>query len=204
MSGITYENYPYTNGGRNDEKLNKRILSLARRHKFYLPQIKSVLGPPRHRYFGGRSYQICVAKKKMRKDYKVVGFIIYDFGNGCWGSKGEYCLVSLEYWLVDKKFRGQGIGKELYNQFYKNECCECSNFKVMFDSSQPDLVQLYLKLGFRYIDKYDGVETEKTPKGDTHIIWFKINYHTFKIGSNEVKVYEGENYWEDYESEVAD
>jgi len=199
MSGITYENYPYTQGKRGDEKLNKRILSLARRHKFYLPQIKSVLNPLHTcRQLGARSYQICVAKKKMGKDYKVVGFIIYDLGNGCWGKCwGEYNLVSLEYWLVDKKFRGQGIGKGLYDQFVNHECCKCSNFKVMFDSSKPELVQLYLKMGFRYIDKYDSVAIKPVPAGETHITWFKINYFRFTQGGGrpDVVVYDGEDFW---------
>jgi ribosomal protein S18 acetylase RimI-like enzyme len=200
INGIIYEDYPYINGERKDEKLNKGIISLARRHKFYLPNIQGILGGQRGFIACRRqSYQIRVAKKKnaTNSNYKVVGFIIYDFGWGTRASKGDYCLASLEYWLVDKKFQGQGIGRTLYEVF-ERDCQECCgyNFKVMFDKSDARLCDLYTKLGYKLIKKYDGQDV-KSDYGN-HILWFKICVWCFeypeKMGGNVVV----------YESEVAD
>lgn len=201
INGITYEDYPYTFGERKDEKLNKSIISLARRNKFYLPNIQGILGGNRG-FISGRqrqSYQIRVAKMKNKTNdnYTVVGFIIYDFGWGSMAGKGDYCLASLEYWLVDKKFQGQGIGRTLYEVF-EVDCRECCgyNFKVMFDKDDARLCELYSKLGYKLITKYDGKDV-KNDYGN-HIIWFKICVWMFeypeKMGGNVVV----------YESEVAD
>ena len=183
-SGITYENYKYTGGERKDTKLNKRIISLARRHKFYLPQIQTVINPKVSSFgFGDRqSFQIIVAKKQVRKDYKVVGFIIYDFGMGIWSRcAGKFQLGSVEYWLVDEKFRGQGIGKALYENMVEDcrECC-LDNMAVMFDKTDARLCDLYTKLGFKLIKKYDGVEVKQP--NDRHQVWHKIVYTKFCYG----------------------
>jgi ribosomal protein S18 acetylase RimI-like enzyme len=201
INGIIYENYPYTNGARKDEKLNKGIISLAKRHKFYIPQINYVLGGGFGFSFARRqAFQVVVAKKKNKtnNNYQVVGFIIYDFGQGSWANRGSFCLASIEYWLVDKKFQGQGIGRTLYD-YAEKDCASCAgaNLKVMFDKTDARLCDLYTKLGYKLIKKYDGKEVENK-EADKHIIWFKVNVEVFVYpedrGGNVVV----------YESEVAD
>jgi len=183
MSSITYEHYNYTGGKREDEKLNKRIISLARRHKFYLPQIKEVIKPTSTSFClgGQQSFQIIVAKKQVGWDYKVVGFIIYDFGQGIWARcAGKFQLGSVEYWLVDEKFRGQGIGKALYENMIEDCRGIVDNMSVMFDKTDARLCDLYTQLGFKLIKKYDGVEVEQ-PK-DKFQVWHKIVYAKFCWG----------------------
>jgi len=198
INGIIYEDYPYRDGERKDEKLNKGIISLARRHNFYIPQINYVLGKGFGFSFGRRqAFQVVVAKKKNKTNdnYQVVGFIIYDFGNGSWANRGAYCLASIEYWLVDKKFQGQGIGRTLYD-YAEKDCATCAgaNLKVMFDKTNARLCDLYTKLGYKLIKKYDGKEVENK-EADKHIIWFKLNVYEFVFseaqGGN-VVVYESD------------
>ena len=197
MSGITYEEYKYP---RNDEGLNKSIISLARRNKFYLPNIKIVLSSTPNFMNRNQSYQICLAKKKNKTNdnFKVVGFIIYDVGHGIWSKAfGARCLGSLEYWLVDKKFQGQGIGKKLYEEMNVVLAeCAVDNMKVMFDKTNPRLCELYGKLGYKTIKKYDGKEVATYP--DNHILMYKIVVGTYqfpeRLGGDLVL----------YESEVAD
>lgn len=181
MTDIIYEDYPYNNGERKDEVLNKRIVSLARRHKFYLKQVQNVLNPTGW-CFNRKSYQVCVAKKPNKKggDYKVVGFIIYD-GNTLWGRRGERMCMSLEYWLVDKKFQGQGIGKRLYEEMEKTgESWGLKNYCVMYDKTNEKLHNLYTSLGYAVIPKYDG-EVVVNKETDKHIKVYKIVISKYRI-----------------------
>lgn len=201
INGIIYENYPYSDGKRNNETLNKGIISLAKRNKFYITQLNYVLGNGFGFSFGRRqAFQVVVAKKKNKTNdkFQVVGFIIYDLGNGSWANRGRFCLASLEYWLVDKKFQGQGIGRILYD-YMEKDCASCAgaNLSVMFDKTDARLCDLYTKLGYKLVKKYDGKEIDNK-KDDKHIIWLKINVEVFVFpesqGGNVVV----------YESEVAD
>jgi len=180
----TIEEYKKEYGVFGDEKMNKRILSLARRNKFYLPQIQSIIKG------GGwslnpKSYIIWVAKKQVKKDYKIVGFSIATFSCG-WGG-GERFSTSLEYWLVDKAFQNQGIGKQLYEKVvelsieYQNP-----NLKVMFKTDDENLVKLYTKLGFKPIEKYDGL-TQNVVQGK-HSLWWKITWKKVNCFGEEIEL----------------
>lgn len=189
MASIIYEEYPYTNGERKDEKLNKRIISLARRHKFYLDNIKSVFGlSTSGRWYGcAPSYQVVIAKKLNRKgdDYKVVGFIIMS-GKSAWSKGGDRMCMSLEYWLVDKKFQGQGIGKALYGEMEKKaELYGLSNYVVMYKKDDEKLRDLYTKLGYEFIPKYDGYENTTNRVCDKHLKVYKITITHYRIPHQE-------------------
>ena len=178
---IIYEDYPYTCGERKDEKLNKRILSLARRHKFYLKQIDSIIHPNGF-CFRSKSYQVCVAKKlnKTGGDYKVVGIIIYE-AKHFFGGVGDRMCMNLEYWLVDSKFQGQGIGKGLYAEMEKTaETYGLVNYSVMFKKDDPVLAELYTKKGYAFIPKYDGIVNESQQEKDKHIKWYKVVISTYR------------------------
>jgi ribosomal protein S18 acetylase RimI-like enzyme len=188
------ENYPYTHGKRKDEELNKKIISLAKKNKFYLKQIQSVLAGIVGRR--GRGFQIHVAKQVWGKSYKVVGFIIYNLGEGIWGRKGTFGLGSVEYWLVDPKVQGKGIGKLLYLQAEKRLTkCTAQNLSVMFDKNDARLCALYTRLGYKLIKKYDGKEVYNK-ESDRHITWHKINtavFHFSDSNGGDVRVYEEED-----------
>lgn len=176
--------YPYTYGERKDEELNKKIISLAKRNKFYVKQIQSVL---REAGTEGYEYQIHVAKQVWGKSYKVVGFIIYNLLGGGFG------LGSLEYWLVDPKFQGKGIGKLLYLQAEKMlNACNCPNLSVMFDKSDPKMCAIYTRLGFKLIKKYAGIPIVNI-ESERHTTWVKIAISSFCLGDGvDLRVYEGE------------
>jgi ribosomal protein S18 acetylase RimI-like enzyme len=183
-----YEDYPYSNGERNDEKLNKRIISLARRHKFYTKQIQNVF--ERNSGLMRQSHQICVAKKLNKKgdDYKVVGFIIYD-GNCLWG-RNNRMLMNLEYWLVDKKFQGQGIGKRLYEEMEKEgDKWGLKNYCVMYDKTNEKLMKLYTSLGYGVIPRYDGCDVVNK-ESDKHIKVYKIVYASYRLPTKEERYLE--------------
>ena len=179
----TIEEYKKECGVWRDEKMNKRILSLAKRNKFYLPQIQSVIKG------GGWSmrpkpYAIWVAKKQVRKDYKIVGFAICSWGN-LWSNDDERFQTSLEYWLVDEMFQNQGIGKQLYEKvvdFSKEIASE--NLKVMWKTDNENLRNLYTKLGFKPIEKYDG-KIQKIEEGN-HTTWWKIVWEKVNCFGNEI------------------
>lgn len=179
----TIEEYKKECGVFGDVKMNKRILSLARRNKFYLPQIQSVIKG------GGWSmrpkpYVIWVAKKQVRKDYKIVGFVICSWGD-MWSKHDERFHTSLEYWLVDEKFQNQGIGKQLYEKVvdFSNEL-ENKNLKVMWKTDNEKLRNLYTKLGFKPIEKYDG-KIQKIEEGK-HTTWWKIVWEKVNYFGNEI------------------
>ena len=174
------ENYPY--GERKDEELNNKIISLAKRNKYYVNQIQSVLAETED------GYQIHVAKQVLDKSYKVVGFIIYSNLLG-----GGFGLGSLEYCLVDPKFQGKGIGKLLYLQVEKMlNACNCPNLSVMFDKSDPKMCALYTRLGFKLIKKYAGIPIVNE-ESSRHTTWVKIAISSFCLGDGvDLRVYEGE------------
>jgi len=173
----TIEEYKKEYGVFGDVKMNKRILSLARRNKFYLPQIQSIIKG------GGwslhpKNYIIWVAKKQVRKDYKIVGFSIATF-SGCF-DRGERFSTSFEYWLVDKAFQNQGIGKQLYEKVVELSTeYENPNIKVMFKTDDENLVNLYTKLGFKPVEKYDG-KIQKIQEGK-HTLWWKIVWEKVNV-----------------------
>ena len=168
------ENYPYTYGERKDEELNKKIISLAKRNKFYVKQIQSVLAGT-----AGYGFQIHVAKQVWGKSYKVVGFIIYNILGGGFG------LGSVEYWLVDPRFQDKGIGKLLYLQAEKMlNACNCPNLSVMFVKSDPKMCALYTRLGFKLIKKYAG-KAIVNKESERHTTWVKIAFSSFCLGDGE-------------------
>jgi GNAT superfamily N-acetyltransferase len=180
MTDIIYEDYPFIGGERKDENLNKRIISLSKRHKFYFKQIQSILNGGG--WFRPKSYQICVAKKLNKKggDYKVVGFIIY-FGKTIFGN-GERMCMTLEYWLVDKKFQGQGIGKRLYEEMEKTATeWGIVNYNVMYDKNDEKLTNLYNSLGYKVIPRYDG---QQVVNDDKHIKIYKVVISLYHIPSS--------------------
>ena len=176
---LTYTNYPYTNGDRSDEELNKQIISLARRNKFYLKNIqglfKNSISRAFSRAFGGGSTEIYVAKKGV----KVVGFIIF-WGEVLWGTC-RMCM-DLHYWLVDKDYRNMGIGGELYSMMEKQAThYGLVNYSVMYKKDDDVLKQLYENKGYKFIPRYDGVDTQECCSGDIHIKVFKVIQSRYSI-----------------------
>ena len=173
---LTYTNYPYTNGDRSDEELNKQIISLARRNKFYLKNIQGLFKKNSiSRAFGRGSTEIYVAKKGV----KVVGFIIF-WGEVLWGTC-RMCM-DLHYWLVDKDYRNMGIGGELYSMMEKQAThYGLVNYSVMYKKDDDVLKQLYEKKGYKFIPRYDGVDTQECCSGDIHIKVFKVIISEYKI-----------------------
>jgi len=182
MSCYTIEEYNYENGKYSDELLNKKVINLAKRNKFYIPQIKNVIdGSNRGLFHANWSQYFFVAKKKTKKDYKVVGFII--FYNHDFSNRRERFHTSLEYWLVDESWRGIGVGKKLYEKMLDAPSAfKSTNYKVMFKKDDENLINLYTKLGYSYIDKYDG--NSQVCNGE-HTIWWNISLSKFYIGNDD-------------------
>jgi len=182
----TIEEYKKQNGVFGDEKMNKRIISLARRNKFYLKQIQTIIKG------GGWSinpkpYLIFVAKKQVRKDYKIVGFAIVSWGL-IFSNYDERFQTSLEFWLVDEKFQNQGIGKQLYDKVVDLSVeFSSQNLKVMFKTDNEKLRNLYTKLGFKPIEKYDGI-VQKIEEGN-HTTWWKIVWEKVNCMGTEIDLF---------------
>lgn len=184
MSGITIENYPYASGKREDKKLNFRITSLANRNEFYEEHIKSIITPRGTGAFSG-SKQIIVAKQKKGKDYKVVGFLIYSTTT-LWDRSDEQQAVSADYWFVDAGFRGKGVGRALWNEMVKTtDRWGLYNINVMFKESDITLIDVYTKMGFSYIPKYQGKDQVKVSENG-HLKWWKIRQPFVKISEDEI------------------
>ena len=173
---LTYTEYPYTNGERNDVKLNKQIISLARRNKFYLHNIQHLFkNNSIGRHFGNNATEIYVA----RKGVKPVGFIVF------WGSTNwsrERMVMDLQYWLVDLDHRGKGIGGGLYKKMEEQAgAYGLDNYSVMYRKDDILLKQLYDDKGYKLIPRYDGRDTQDDCKGDTHIKLYKIRYTHYRM-----------------------
>jgi ribosomal protein S18 acetylase RimI-like enzyme len=181
----TIEEYKKQYGDWSDEKMNKRILSLARRNKFYLKNIQGVL-KGNTSWFRPKPYCLFVAKKQVRKDYKIVGFAIVSWGD-IFSNHEERFQTTLEYWLVDEKFQNQGIGKQLYQKvvdFGKEVASE--NIKLMFKTDDEKLRNLYTKLGFKPIEEYDGKKQEIIQ--GNHTLWWKIVWEKVTCFGNEIEL----------------
>ena len=156
------ENYPYTYGERKDEDKNKKIVKLAKSHKFYWKTIQGVIDPSKSfgiRINGRGGHQVATARIKN----KIVGFIIYSTPD----LNGKYFLSSsVDYWIVDKDFRGYGIGKHLFDCYLKahNECGGMNRW-VNFHRGDEELEKLYTKMGYKEIEMYGGT-TQDTKKMD--------------------------------------
>jgi len=175
---IFYDVYErdHCSGKFNDSKKNKRILSLARRNKFYLNQVKNVLDPKGWQRFP-KGFIITLATIKKRNDYKIIGFVIYsaDF----WVR--ERYSTTLEYWLVDKQFQGKGVGSQLFKIVTDFAITNTApNLKVMFRENDENLKQIYAKYGFKYIPIYDKCLQKESDAG--HTIWWQINQPVMYYG----------------------
>tara|TARA_R110000765_G_C18877838_1_gene601735 strand:- start:427 stop:987 length:561 start_codon:yes stop_codon:yes gene_type:complete len=172
-STITYNYYKYKYGKRDDTPLNKRIISLARRNNFYTEQIKSL-------FECGFPIEVIIAKKG--KD-KVVGFIVF-WGNMTERFADRMCM-DLKYWLVGKEFRGNNIGRTLYNMMEVQAAeYEIVNYSVMYKKNDEFLEKLYENKGYKFIPIYDGSDTQMyIGGGGSHIKVFKIECNTYQIGS---------------------
>ena len=173
---ITYEQYRYTNGKHSNEKWNKEIISIARRNKFYMGQIKAIINGD---CWGIQNHQIIVCIKTGTKNHKVIGFIIYEPNHLCFHNK-ERMVNNIMYWCVDDAYRWLGYGKELYERCIKDandfgivNCC------LSFRKDDEKLTKLYTELGYKYIPKYDGVEQKG--EDDHHTKWFKIVISSYKL-----------------------
>jgi ribosomal protein S18 acetylase RimI-like enzyme len=175
MSNITISEYELSNGEYADKLTNFRIISLARRNKFYLDCIKSVIKPRGFVLFP-KNYRILLARKK---NGKILGFLIYT----CNCFRGpEFYSFSIDYWLVDKKFQGQGVGKMLWNELEKvSKDYQILNMNVMFKADDEKLVAIYTKLGFSYIPKYRDIEQIKLSENG-HTIWWRIVHKSVRVG----------------------
>ena len=179
---ITYEKYENRAGYRRDEDLNKQIISLARRHKFYYENIKyGVMGMGNSIWNVNKPFQILLCIKYGRKHRKVLGFMIYSVNRlqKC----NERMLNELEYWLVDDKYRGQGIGKTLYEKMV-DDCgtMDIKNMSVMFKKDNMKLCNLYSSLGYKFVSTYDGVDTQECMNGQTdHNKWYRIEFREFIV-----------------------
>jgi GNAT superfamily N-acetyltransferase len=179
---LTYTEYPYINGDRRDTKLNKEIISLARRNKFYLKNIQGLFKSSNSisRHFGGGSNEIYIA----RKGVKLVGFIVFN-GNTLWG--GEPMIMDLQYWLVDEDHRGVGVGKALYSKMEERaKAYGLDNYSVMYKKDDDVLKQLYENKGYKFIPKYDGRDTQESCRGDKHIKLYIIKYTCYRMPGDKV------------------
>lgn len=155
-----------------DEVLDKQIISLARRNKFYLGDIQGLI--KKNIWRKGSRKEIIVAKKGV----KVVGIIIF-WGELLWGDC-KMCM-DLHYWLVDKDYRNMGIGGELYSMMEKQATrFGLVNYSVMYKKDDDMLKQLYEKKGYKFIPRYDGVDTQDCC-GDIHIKVFKVIISEYRI-----------------------
>ena len=97
-------------------------------------------------------FAICLDKKVI--GFLMVGYDIYDEGDPDF-VKDNYCIWRF---MIDKKYQGQGYGKEAFKQaldFIKSEPCGKAN--VCFLSYEPEnevAKNLYKKFGFVEIPEY--------------------------------------------------
>lgn len=167
MATYAYYSYDKIRGGRTDSKLNKQIISIARRNKFYYKIIKLIIEEDY-----GSPTEIIVAKI----NDKPVGFIIFwcEFYR-----KNRFCC-DLQYWIVDEKYRNRGIGGKLYSMMEERAEKEYGiyNYSVIFDKNDEMLAKLYEKKGYKLIPTYDGRDSQHNIRGDALIKHFKIKIHS--------------------------
>jgi len=171
------ENYAYKYGERKDEDKNTKIVKLARKYNFYWKTIQGIIDPSKSfgiRLNRGGSHQVATARIKN----KIVGFIIYSTPE--WN--GKYFLSSsVDYWIVDKDFRGYGIGNQLFDVYLNaHKQCGGMNRWVNFHRGDEELEKLYTKMGYKEIEKYGGTtqDTRKMEWGERqckeHHKWWNI------------------------------
>lgn len=178
---FTYMEYEFVNGEFSNKVDNFRIVSLARRHKYYLNCIKSITGN-KNSWGNKKCFRIIMCKRyaNTRRE-KIAGFLIYSWNTQLSGE--EAYSMALEFWLVDKKFRGTGIGGKLYNEFLEvGTSYGLSNIRVMFKEDDATLASLYSHLGFKLIKEYGGRKIEQS---GNHIKWYKIVHHHINIPHND-------------------
>jgi len=190
MSKIIIEEYERINGEFDTKMTNFRIKSLARRNKFYYNAIVRVFenGDIFNSNDGRR---IILAKQIIRKREKIIGFIVFS-PTGLWGNRSRYMSCEIDYWMVDEKFRGQGIGKKLYDAVI-DKVTEYSihNMTVLFDGCDENLRKMYAAIGYVRIDSYRGVKTEleeQKRSKENLIRWWKIVYDNMNFGEQLVKL----------------
>jgi len=192
MSKIIIEEYKRNaKTGNFDTKMtNFRIKSLAKRNKFYYNAIVGVFKPANILNDNGVR-KIILAKQIIGKREKIIGFIIFS-PTGLWGNRSRCMSCEIDYWMVDEKFRGQGIGKKLYDAVI-DEVKEYSihNMSVLFDGRDENLRKMYAAMGYVRIDSYRGVKTEleEQKRSSEHLIrWWKIVYDNMYFGEQLVKL----------------
>ena len=189
MSKIIIENYERINGEFDAKMTNFRIKSLARRNKFYYNAIVRVFQSG-NILNGNINRKIILAKQIIRKREKIIGFIVFN-PTGLW-NRSRCMSCEIDYWIVDKKFRGHGIGKKLYDAVI-DEMTDYSihNMTVLFDGRDENLRKMYARMGYIRIDSYRGVKTEieEQQRSKEHLIrWWKIGYDNMTFGEQIVKL----------------
>lgn len=150
-----------TNSGFRNEHLNKQITALVNRNKFYQETIKDIL----NNNISGSSMFLAVDYYKNGKE-KVVGLIIW--------SLSSRILCSMNFFLVDEKMRGNGIGTKLFETFDNYRKSQCINdCEIDFDDNDEKLVKLYTKLGFKNINFYRGFPNVRGACGLA--TWYKLD-----------------------------
>jgi GNAT superfamily N-acetyltransferase len=190
MSKIIIEEYKRINGEFDTKMTNFRIKSLARRNKFYYNAIVRVFENG-NIFNGNDDRRIILAKQIIGKREKIIGFVVFN-PTGLWGNRSKCMSCEIDYWMVDKKFRGQGIGKKLYDAVI-DETTEYSihNMTVLFDGRDENLRKIYAGMGYIRIDSYRGVKTEieEQQRNKEHLIrWWKIGYDNMTFGEQIVKL----------------
>jgi len=199
MSKIIIEEYDFSNSNADKSKseyikiTNFRIRSLAKRNKFYYNAISRMVKRDHCEYWGW-SYaggkEVILAKQIIGKREKIIGFIVFSPSINYLKSKWMSCEI--DYWMIDEKFRGQGIGKKLYDAVI-DEVKEYSihNMSVLFDGRDENLRKMYAAMGYVRIDSYRGVKTEleEQMRSSEHLIrWWKIVYDNMYFGEQLVKL----------------
>jgi len=174
LEEVRRSNYAY---GELDERIT-RMIKLAKSHKFYWKIIQGILD-------SSKRQGICFNPRPMafisaRIGNKIVGFIIFTTPES-FGNKYQFSS-SADYWLVDEKFRGYGIGKALWNVYEMfHSKYGGRNMWVNFKRGDEELERLYTQMGFKEIEMYGGT-TQDTRKMEwderqckEHHKWWKID-----------------------------
>jgi len=148
-------------GGFTNEHLNKQITALVNRNKFYQKTIKDII----NNNISGGSMFLAVDYFKNGKE-KVVGLLVW--------SRSSSSLFCMNFFLVDEKMRGKGIGNKLFEKFNDYRKSQSINdCEIDFDDNNEKLVKLYTKLGFKYINYYRGFPNCRSACGLA--TWYKLD-----------------------------